>query len=57
MEGAAVTEQFNPDDHFQTLPSEKYLDLPKETRDFLDELRPEEVEVIRQIGRLGPEGS
>jgi len=52
-----VTEAFDPNDHFQQLPSEKYLDLPKETRDFLDELRPEEVDVIRQIARLGPDGS
>jgi len=57
LEGQAVTDAFNPNDHFQQLPSEKYADLPKETRDFLDELRPEEVDVIRQIARLGPEGS
>ena len=38
-----------------TTSSSFYLDIPNETRDFLDELRPEKV--IRQIARLGPEGS
>ena len=50
-----MTNAFNPDDHMQFLPSEKYLDLPKETRDFLDEVRPEEVDVIRQIARMPKE--
>jgi hypothetical protein len=46
-----------PEDDFQMLPSERHSDLPKATRDFLDELRPEEVEVLRQIARLGPKGT
>lgn len=52
-----MTDDFNPNDHFQQLPSEKYADLPKETRDFLDELRPDEVETIRKIARLGKDGT
>ncbi|MFI5411280.1 hypothetical protein [Kaistia sp. UC242_56] len=52
-----MTDAFEPNDHFQQLPSEKYADLPKETRDFLDELRPEEVETIRKIARLGKDGT
>lgn len=46
-----------PDDDFQRLPSEKHSDLPKWTRDLLDELRPEEAEALRIMARLGPEGT
>ena len=47
----------SPDDDYHRLPSERHVDLPKWTRDLLDELRPEEVEVLRKVARLGPEGT
>ena len=50
-----MTGPFNPDDYYQVLPSEQYTDLPKPTRKFLDELRNEEVDAIRQIARMSPE--
>ncbi|SHF03428.1 hypothetical protein SAMN02745157_1483 [Kaistia soli DSM 19436] len=46
-----------PDEDYQVLPSEKHTDIPKWTRDLLDELRPEEVEALRRVARLGPEGT
>ena len=52
-----MADAFDPNNHFQMLPSGKYADLPKETRDFLDELRPEEVETIRKFARLGKDGT
>lgn len=52
-----MADAFDPNNHFQMLPSEKYADLPKETHDFLNELRPEEVETIRKFARLGKDGT
>ena len=52
-----MTDAFDPNNHFQMLSSEKYADLPKETSDFLDELRPEQVETIRKFARLGKDGA
>lgn len=43
------------DDH-RRLPAEKLDDLSPAVKQFLDELRLEEVEALRMLVRLGPEG-
>jgi hypothetical protein len=45
----------DPEDDYQRLPSERHSDLPKYTRDFLDGLRPAEVESMRLLVALGPD--
>lgn len=44
------------DGDYRRLPALKYDDLSPEVRKLLDELRPEEVEGLRLVARLGPDG-
>lgn len=38
------------------LPAQNYLALDPAVRAFLDELRPEEIDAMRKVVRMGPDG-
>lgn len=40
----------------QKFPADTLLDLPPGTREFLQDLRPGEVEALRMIVQMGPDG-